>query len=652
MTRRLSVTARAIVVACFAGSAGAQSAGKAQLQADADWQDLVSSGPRAIRELGEDSLDYFMREVEIADQRTRELGIRFWEKHPEDPRRYKWLLLTVHMPPRYAKNMHEWARNEARLTPNAAAIDRAALQSWEDRYPAMREAFWAAPVVTAVERGDLRATEIEQEVLRMQEAVARGESADVSTLLNQVLEFAKTLRVPIPEADWDGRGSAAASLSVSVLESSRALGIDNEGQDRFIGRLRATGNSQALNAAEKAIARLRNEANASQIAVSKSGAAWGRLAALTSHYEAPARTVEGAVAAWHARIIMARKYREVGLRLWDQYPDLNQRALWLFYTQVSYPTYYLAAFTEGIRQLAGERADPPEFDWQAQEEWSRRAAQMRAALLKDRHLELSDRVSILHASVAEKMWLVEQRVREKRADTGAAAMLKDIHELYTRYGRGGLSASLAGQVFQRSSRYRLAEKELRAFIAPMFGYQDEELREFAQAKERLFQLRRTGVTLKAPTLAGAPFDLSALRGKIVLIDYWATTCSSCISSMPRIKAIYDRYRPHGFEVVSVCMDATRQRRKVERAERELGLTWTTLAADALWPEFKTRYGFEGVPQYMLLDRQGKLVAATGEINGGRNLEALLSQMLAEERKRPEPTARDAAVTSLRASRGL
>jgi thiol-disulfide isomerase/thioredoxin len=179
-------------------------------------------------------------------------------------------------------------------------------------------------------------------------------------------------------------------------------------------------------------------------------------------------------------------------------------------------------------------------------------------------------------------------------------------------------------------QYGLDEQQLRAFIAPMLEYDDPELREFAQARHRLFALRDVAVELKAPTLAGEPFDLRDLRGKIVLVDYWATTCSSCIAAMPRIKAVYDRYRERGFEVLSVCFDGKAQRKRVERAEKEMGLTWTTLAADDLRSELKRRYGYESVPQYMLLDRQGRLVAGTSEIDMGRNLEALLEQMLAKE----------------------
>lgn len=67
-----------------------------------------------------------------------------------------------------------------------------------------------------------------------------------------------------------------------------------------------------------------------------------------------------------------------------------------------------------------------------------------------------------------------------------------------------------------------------------------------------------------------------------------------------------------------------------RIDRELGLTWTTLNGEGQWEEISEKYGYVGFPQYMLLNRDGTLYAGTGEVDMGRNLEALLDEMLAAE----------------------
>jgi thiol-disulfide isomerase/thioredoxin len=185
-------------------------------------------------------------------------------------------------------------------------------------------------------------------------------------------------------------------------------------------------------------------------------------------------------------------------------------------------------------------------------------------------------------------------------------------------------------LFATPQRFGLNDRDLQAFIAPLALSQNAQLREFVRGRQRLFELGSTSVELKGPTLTGQSFDLQDLRGKIVLVDYWATSCSSCIQAFPRIKDIYGRYKARGFEVVSVCADAIANKRLVEKVEREVGLDWTTLAVDEQWPELSQRYGYTSVPQYMLLDRAGKLVAGTSEVDMGRNLETLLIRMLVEE----------------------
>jgi hypothetical protein len=99
--------------------------------------------------------------------------------------------------------------------------------------------------------------------------------------------------------------------------------------------------------------------------------------------------------------------------------------------------------------------------------------------------------------------------------------------------------------------------------------------------------------------------------------------------MSLINEVHKEYRGRGFEVVSVCFDAKTRRDQVRRIERRIGSNWITLAADELWPDISKRFGFQGFPQYMLLDREGKMVAGTSEVNLGRGLRPLLDQILNE-----------------------
>lgn len=73
--------------------------------------------------------------------------------------------------------------------------------------------------------------------------------------------------------------------------------------------------------------------------------------------------------------------------------------------------------------------------------------------------------------------------------------------------------------------------------------------------------------LAVPAVGGGRFDLSALRGKVVVINYWATWCSPCRTEMPALDAFYARFHDRGVELIGISVDRTRDREDVLRAAR-------------------------------------------------------------------------------------
>lgn len=110
------------------------------------------------------------------------------------------------------------------------------------------------------------------------------------------------------------------------------------------------------------------------------------------------------------------------------------------------------------------------------------------------------------------------------------------------------------------------------------------------------------------TLKGERLPLRDLRGKVVLVNFWATTCPACVKEMPELVTTYERYRARGFEVVAVAMAYDPPAFVKEFAEKN-GLPFP-VALDTQEDLAKAFGGVKAVPTTFVLDREGRLVSRT------------------------------------------
>jgi len=120
---------------------------------------------------------------------------------------------------------------------------------------------------------------------------------------------------------------------------------------------------------------------------------------------------------------------------------------------------------------------------------------------------------------------------------------------------------------------------------------------------------------------GKLLKLSDLRGKVVLIDFWASWCGPCRRENPNVVKLYNAYKDKGFEILGVSLDRDRQRWLEAIAQDEL--TWPHVSDLQQWSNSAAQlYGVNSIPHTVLVDRQGKIIA--------RNLRGdALAQKLAE-----------------------
>lgn len=107
-----------------------------------------------------------------------------------------------------------------------------------------------------------------------------------------------------------------------------------------------------------------------------------------------------------------------------------------------------------------------------------------------------------------------------------------------------------------------------------------------------------------PDLHGKEVSLSDYRGKVVLVNIWATWCGPCRDEMPSMQRLYERLKGKDFEILAVSIDSTGSKAVAPFME-ELNLTFPAL----LDPEGKIRtlYGITGVPESYVVDKKGILV---------------------------------------------
>ncbi|HEX8350984.1 MAG TPA: TlpA disulfide reductase family protein, partial [Hymenobacter sp.] len=129
---------------------------------------------------------------------------------------------------------------------------------------------------------------------------------------------------------------------------------------------------------------------------------------------------------------------------------------------------------------------------------------------------------------------------------------------------------------------------------------------------KLDPLRATAVGVVAPEISLAAPDgkavaLSSLRGKYVLVDFWASWCGPCRQENPNVVRMYNKYKDKGFAIYSVSFD--QDRAKWLKAIANDKLTWTQVSDLKGWESAAGQtYGVKAIPQTVLLDPQGRIIA--------------------------------------------
>ena len=110
-------------------------------------------------------------------------------------------------------------------------------------------------------------------------------------------------------------------------------------------------------------------------------------------------------------------------------------------------------------------------------------------------------------------------------------------------------------------------------------------------------------TLEFTSLSGEQINMANLKGKVVLIDFWATWCGPCRRVMPDLVETYKEYHDKGFEIIGISLD--KDRAQLEKYMQDTDITWQQYYDGLSWNnKISKRFGIRGIPHIVLLDKNG------------------------------------------------
>ncbi len=148
----------------------------------------------------------------------------------------------------------------------------------------------------------------------------------------------------------------------------------------------------------------------------------------------------------------------------------------------------------------------------------------------------------------------------------------------------------------------------------------------AGVKEAVKPLRMVGqpLGLQFKAVDGREVDLAKMRGKVVLVDFWATWCGPCVEELPNVLSAYEKLNPKGFEIVGISFDKDKDR--LLTFVKDHKMTWLQYFDGKVWEnEFGKQFGIQGIPAMWLVDKKGIL----RDINARNKLAERVERLLAE-----------------------
>lgn len=307
-----------------------------------------------------------------------------------------------------------------------------------------------------------------------------------------------------------------------------------------------------------------------------------------------------------------RMLQDVGLRFCREYPDDPRCWTWLTSPPLMWRQARYVAFD------ASDKPVPGSFDAGAADRWRTEFARLRKACLESVNATVQQRAEVRYyelnsALLEEYNRHVEAHRAGKASDWNTEHWEMDVLQFGSEFpGITDYRAiNLVSRVTRWHQRYSKDSEQLARFTAALGHSPNSAMRSMGAASESLAQIYANPLNLSGPTLDGQQIDLSNLRGRVILIHYWAAKwCGACKVDLPGIRKLAEMSKDTDLMIIGVSCDMREEDREyVKRYVAQNGMTWPNVfTGEGMSTPWAAGFGFNSIPQFLVVGRDGRLVA--------------------------------------------